>query len=108
MPAPTTVSVAADIVQTAEGVAVKATPRFEDAVAPSGTTHRMDPDVSYDAGSTVAVYDSYESSSPWVGLVGTSVGAPQWAALIAIADQGRAQFGLPSRHRERLLQSLSI
>ncbi len=37
------------------------------------------------------VYDSYaSSSSPWLSLTGTSFRALQWAALIAIADQGLA------------------
>ena len=30
----------------------------------------------------------------WVDIGGTGAGAPQWAALIAIADQGRAASGL--------------
>ena len=32
----------------------------------------------------------------WLGVGGTSAGAPQWAALIAIADQGRAASGQPA------------
>ena len=32
----------------------------------------------------------------WTQVGGTSAGAPQWAALIAIADQGRALAGLGS------------
>lgn len=51
------------------------------------------PDVAYNA-VTFSVYDS-----GWIqngGMYGTSAGAPQWAALIAIADQGRALNGLGS------------
>ena len=59
-----------------------------------GITNRGTPDVSYDANpnSGVAVYDSYGSGG-WAQFGGTSAGAPQWAALIAIADQGRALAG---------------
>ncbi len=31
----------------------------------------------------------------WVAVGGTSAGAPQWSALLAIADQGRASSGQP-------------
>ena len=34
--------------------------------------------------------------SGWQTIGGTSGGAPQWAALIAITDQGRAYAGKPS------------
>jgi hypothetical protein len=58
---------------------------------------RTTPDVGYNAGDGVAVYDSFaNATAPWVSLIGTSAGAPQWAALIALADQGRAQEGLGS------------
>jgi len=56
---------------------------------------RTTPDVGYNAGDGVAVYDSFaNATAPWVSLIGTSAGAPQWAALIALADQGRAQEGV--------------
>jgi subtilase family serine protease len=56
--------------------------------------HRGTPDVSYDANPNTgfAVFDSFGSGG-WAQFGGTSVGAPQWAALIAIADQGRAATG---------------
>jgi hypothetical protein len=58
---------------------------------------RAIPDVSFDAGSDVAVLDSYDyGANPWISLEGTSFGAPAWAALIAIADQGRALAGAGS------------
>jgi hypothetical protein len=65
------------------------------------TTMRADPDVSYDAnpGTGFAVYNSFNykgKSYGWVEVGGTSAGAPQWASLIAIADQGRAVNGLPA------------
>ena len=62
------------------------------------STVRATPDVAYDASPStgVAVYDSvpYERTTlDWVEVGGTSAGAPQWAALLAIADQGRALSG---------------
>ena len=52
------------------------------------------PDVSYNAGVGYAIYDSFDGTGGWIDVGGTSAGAPQWAALIAIADQGRASSGL--------------
>ena len=58
------------------------------------------PDVAYDANPNTgfAVYDSvaYQGSQGWWEMGGTSAGTPQWAALIAIADQGRVLNGLPT------------
>ena len=56
------------------------------------------PDVAYDAdpNSGFSVYDSYEGNGGWQTVGGTSAGCPQWAALIAIADEGRELSGLPS------------
>ena len=55
--------------------------------------YRAVPDVSYNGSSNspFAVYDSFYGG--WIQLYGTSAGAPQWAALIAIANQGRALTG---------------
>jgi hypothetical protein len=58
---------------------------------------RSVPDVAFDAdpNTGVAVYDSYNGgSSPWEELGGTSVGAPCWAGLIALANQIRVSAGL--------------
>jgi hypothetical protein len=61
------------------------------------TGHRTEPDVSYDADPNTgfALYDSLASSglSGWYIAGGTSAGSPQWASLIAIADQLRASAG---------------
>jgi hypothetical protein len=61
-----------------------------------GVSMRANPDVAYNSGTpdakaTFAVYDTYnqDKSSPWEAVYGTSAGAPQWAGLIAIANQGR-------------------
>jgi hypothetical protein len=60
--------------------------------------------VSYDGDPQTgfAVYDSIPDStttgtvSGWVQVGGTSAGSPQWSALIAIADQGRALSKQPT------------
>ncbi len=52
------------------------------------------PDVSYvaDPNTGVAVYDttSFFGQKGWFQIGGTSVGAPQWAAIIGLANQGRS------------------
>jgi len=57
------------------------------------------PDVSYvaDPNTGVEVYDStpYNGQTGWFTVGGTSVGTPQWAALVALADQTRTA-GSPS------------
>jgi subtilase family serine protease len=55
---------------------------------------RTAPDVAYDANPSTgfSVYDSY-SGDDWFTVGGTSAGAPQWSALIAIANQGRGSAG---------------
>ncbi len=55
------------------------------------TVRRNTPDVSFDANPStgLAVYDSFGYSG-WLEVGGTSVGAPCWAAIIALANQGRA------------------
>ncbi len=60
-----------------------------------GTTFRATPDVSFDAGGLVSVYDSYDfgASTPWTSNGGTSLLTPAWAALVAIADQGTTLLG---------------
>jgi hypothetical protein len=62
------------------------------------TGRRTNPDVSYngDPQTGYAVYDSipYNSTTGsgvgWWQVGGTSAGSPQWSALLAIANQGRA------------------
>jgi subtilase family serine protease len=74
--------------------AFESQPAYQKSVVKQSSTKRIVPDVAYDAsgGSPFAVYDSY-SYSGWVEVYGTSAGAPQWAALVAIADQGRVLAG---------------
>lgn len=73
-------------------------PSYQSAVSSSGM--RATPDVAYNADPStgVSVYDSlgYAGGSGWFQVGGTSAGAPQWAALIAVADQGR-QAASPSQ-----------
>jgi subtilase family serine protease len=60
----------------------------------TSSSFRTAPDVSMDAGSSVAVLDTYNSG--WTTAAGTSVSTPMWAGLIAIADQGLAINGVGS------------
>jgi hypothetical protein len=70
-------------------------PAYQDGVQDTGD--RTIPDVSFlaDRSIGVAVYDSYDNTGggPWTTMGGTSLAAPAWAALIAVADQGRVAFG---------------
>ena len=77
--------------------AYESQPSYQKGVVTQSTIYRTNPDVAYDADPNTGfpVYDSYNNpaSSPWGQWGGTSDAAPQWAALIAIADQGRALAG---------------
>jgi subtilase family serine protease len=75
-------------------------PSYQQGVVTQTSSARANPDVAYDASPStgVAVYDSvkYEGTTyGWIQVGGTSAGAPQWSALLAIADQGRAAAGQP-------------
>lgn len=71
----------------------EAKPSYQSSVTLSGAS-RGAPDVAYlaDPYTGVAVYDSYKNGG-WIEVGGTSAGAPQWAGLIAIANQERAGIG---------------
>ncbi|HMD55594.1 MAG TPA: S53 family peptidase [Phycisphaerae bacterium] len=66
----------------------------------TGSNKLASPDVSYDANPSTGVYVADSSYMPggtsWYEVGGTSAGAPQWAALVAIADQGRQLAGKTS------------
>ncbi len=64
-------------------------PSYQRSVQTTG--HRSNPDVAYDADPYSGFYVCQNNS--WYAVGGTSAGAPQWAALIAIANQGRAANG---------------
>jgi hypothetical protein len=70
-------------------------PRYQRGVQSTG--FRTNPDVSIvgDPNTGVYVYTtvSQRGSIGWFQVGGTSVGAPIWSALVAIADQGRALEG---------------
>jgi len=67
---------------------------------------RMSPDVAYDAdpNTGVAVYDS--TNGGWQVIGGTSAGTPQWAALVALADQMRAAVNESSLSTVQTLTAL--
>lgn len=69
-------------------------PDYQSGVVSSSYTKKANPDVSYDADPNTgfAVYDTvpYNGQTGWFDAGGTSAGTPQWAALVAIANQGRA------------------
>lgn len=75
-------------------------PSYQVGTNPNVTlTGRGTPDVVYNADPShgFPVYDSFQTGGrPWMLVGGTSAGAPQWAALIAIADQGRAASPSPN------------
>jgi subtilase family serine protease len=72
-------------------------PGFQRSV--QGTGKRSTPDIAFDGDpdTGVRVYQSslYSAQGSWEVVGGTSLGAPAWAAIIAIADQGRALYGKP-------------
>ncbi len=73
----------------------QAEPGYQYSAQKSGL--RTSPDVSWNAAvaSGVSVYSTLSDSGPggWFSVGGTSAGAPAWAAIIAIADQGRNVHG---------------
>jgi hypothetical protein len=93
-------------------------PSYQQGVVTTGTTMRATPDVAYDASSTgtYSVYDSdpYEISAGryatlgWVAVYGTSAGAPQWSAILAIADQARAAASLSPLNSSGAQQVMDI
>jgi hypothetical protein len=70
-------------------------PSYQRSVQTTG--QRSTPDVAFDAdqGTGVEVYDTSPRSrkGSWQVYAGTSLGAPAWAGIIAIVDQGRAVAG---------------
>jgi subtilase family serine protease len=67
-------------------------PAYQQSAQHSG--YRTSPDVAFDANRSTGywIYDSVGSYG-WAAVGGTSAGPPQWSALVAIADQGRALAG---------------
>ncbi len=88
----------------------EAQPSWQHGVVTQTLTQRAMPDVSFDASpsSGVAVYDTYNNSAsaPWRKVGGTSFATPSWAALVAVANQGRALAGMPVFDTTSLMTSL--
>ncbi len=72
--------------------AFESKPSYQNGVTQSGT-QRTSPDVAFDANPSTGflVYDSYQGGGGWGVYGGTSAGAPQMAALLALANQQRQQ-----------------
>ncbi len=70
-------------------------------------TNRTIPDVSFVGGSAtpVEIYDSLDKNGPLLPDGGTSLSAPCWAGLVAIADQGLKQRGQPALDTSATLQT---
>jgi hypothetical protein len=67
-------------------------PSYQRGVQNTGV--RTVPDVSYDADPNTGVPIYSSSAGGWLVTGGTSAAAPQWAGLVALANQGRALVGL--------------
>jgi hypothetical protein len=68
--------------------AYESQPAYQSGVVTQSATRRTSPDVAYNADPDTGYYILFNGG--WYVTGGTSAGAPQWAALLAIADQGRA------------------
>jgi subtilase family serine protease len=74
-------------------------PTYQDAVQSSGD--RSTPDVAFDGdpNTGVTIYfvppDNTAGQGNWATVGGTSVGAPAWAGILAIINQGRVLAGIP-------------
>jgi subtilase family serine protease len=71
----------------------EAQPSYQHGVVTQSTTMRANPDVSY-AATNFAAYDTVGTYHGWFQAGGTSAGTPQWAGLIALADQEREAANL--------------
>jgi subtilase family serine protease len=83
-------------------------PSFQSGVTQS-STKRTSPDVAFDANPYTGVYvyfTPYGSTGNWYAFGGTSVGAPVWSAMIAIADQGRVAAGEGTLSSSQLLKGI--
>ena len=72
-------------------------PGYQSSVTQSAS-HRTIPDVAFNGSTSsgVSILDSFAegASTPWIGVAGTSFSVLGWAAMVAIADQGRVFRGL--------------
>jgi hypothetical protein len=91
-------------------------PTYQAGVVTQSPSQRGSPDVAYEAAGTMfAIFNSSmhvdNIGNPtgvrgWEQLGGTSAGAPQWAALVALVDQGLALSGRSSLSSPQTLQGL--
>jgi subtilase family serine protease len=74
---------------------VEIEPGYQQSVQTSGW--RSTPDVAFDGdpntGVQVYMIDPSSGQGSWHTVAGTSLGAPAWSAIVALADQGRALAG---------------
>ncbi|HUO10536.1 MAG TPA: S53 family peptidase [Phycisphaerae bacterium] len=71
-------------------------PSWQHGIVTQSSTKRALPDVAIDGdpATGVAVVDSFDMPmNPWMKIGGTSLGAPLWSGIVAIANQGRAIAG---------------
>jgi hypothetical protein len=69
-------------------------PAYQYGTVTQSSTKRTIPDVSMDAGTGAAIYDSYDNpGSPWGDAGGTSLATQLSGAIVGIGDQGRALEG---------------
>jgi len=69
-------------------------PGYQNGVAGVVGSQRGIPDVAFDADLNTGVWVYASAEGGWEVIGGTSLSAPCWAGLIAIADQGRTLRGL--------------
>ena len=78
------------------GVSVlESEPAFQTAVAPN-LGGRGVPDVAFDADGATGVQQYDSGAHGWFVDGGTSLAAPCWAAIVAVANEGRANAGRPT------------
>jgi Ig-like domain from next to BRCA1 gene/PKD domain len=86
---------------------IEGRPTYQDSLTGLATNgERALPDVAFDGGTPVSIYDTDNASPGWDSVIGTSFSAPAWAALITVADQGRAVKGLPALSSSDTLRDL--
>jgi subtilase family serine protease len=92
--------------------AIEGEPAYQQGFQSTG--RRTIPDVSFDADpkTGVAIYDSFGTSSApapgWEQIGGTSLSAPAWAGLIAMANQHRVQSGMATLNSSSPTQAQSL
>jgi subtilase family serine protease len=65
---------------------------YQKGIVTQSSTMRTNPDVAYGA-TNFATYDTAGGYNGWYAASGTSAGTPQWAGVIALANQERKESG---------------